>query len=233
MKKNILWDFDGTIARLPGLWSGTMKVVLKDVYNVVADSEIIKAHFSSGFPWHRPEKLHDALGAEEWWDNIKPILYQAAHACGVDDDNLMQHFRNTFLDVKRWEITPNIEDVLQLVKDNGGSNYILSNHVPELPELVRDLELDTYFDEIISSGNTGIEKPNPACFDRVVELAQNNNPDDYLMIGDSVSADFGFASSQNIKCIIVGVQAPSSSRYLTARNMLDLHPEIEAFLGLH
>ena len=78
---------------------------------------------------------------------------------------------------------------------------ILSNHVPELPSIVRHLGLDSLVTECISSANEGYEKPNPAMFS--LALDRVGRPETVWMVGDSVVADYKGARDVGIAAVHV------------------------------
>jgi putative hydrolase of the HAD superfamily len=63
----------------------------------------------------------------------------------------------------------------------------VSNHVPELDQLVADLGLRSFFDGVVSSGVVGYEKPHQRLFAHAMESTGAARP--IWMIGDNVDAD--------------------------------------------
>ena len=47
------------------------------------------------------------------------------------------------------------------MKSEGYRMIILSNHVPELPQIVCDLGLTDAFEAVLGSAQTAVEKPHP------------------------------------------------------------------------
>ena len=46
----------------------------------------------------------------------------------------------------------------------------MSNHVPELGEISRGLDLNRYFARVFKSAESGYEKPHPRAFGRALEV---------------------------------------------------------------
>jgi hypothetical protein len=66
----LLWDFDGTLAYRPGMWSGTLVEVLRHAMPACpATVDDIRPHLQAGFPWHHPAQPRTpSKTAEAWWD---------------------------------------------------------------------------------------------------------------------------------------------------------------------
>jgi HAD superfamily hydrolase (TIGR01549 family) len=86
--------------------------------------------------------------------------------------------------------------------ENGNTNIIISNHVPELYEIVRNLNIEKYFTKIYSSGNIGYEKPNEKFYEYILDdlKAEKNK---CVIIGDSYESDIKGGENMGIKSILV------------------------------
>ena len=63
----VLWDFDGTLAERPGLWSACLMETLDEHepgHGVSEDA--VRAFLDSGFPWHVPDVEHPELCDADW-----------------------------------------------------------------------------------------------------------------------------------------------------------------------
>ena len=86
----------------------------------------------------------------------------------------------------------------------------MSNHVPELQDIVEGLRLAELIDESLSSAVTGYEKPNPKAFALGREAA--GDPDEIWMVGDNPHADVLGAESVGIPAILVRSDDESLAR---------------------
>ncbi|HBR01450.1 MAG TPA: HAD family hydrolase, partial [Ruminiclostridium sp.] len=86
-------------------------------------------------------------------------------------------------------------------KENGYRNIILSNHIPELPEIAESLGLMELVEICITSAKVGFEKPNPQIFRYALELT--GHPEELWMVGDNIVADVGGAEAVGMKAILV------------------------------
>lgn len=205
--KMIFWDFDGTLGYRPnGMWGASMLEALK---RYDPDTKLTAPSFRefliSGFPWHHPEKAYlPVRTAEEWWDPILRKFASGYRHYGIPDDEankLAITAKEIFLDVSQWSLFEDVEETLSELNALGWKQGILSNHVPELTQIVSSLGIMTYFDCIINSAEVGYEKPNPELFKYA--LNQANHPDVVWMIGDNIEADVVGAERLGWKAILV------------------------------
>lgn len=202
----ILWDFEGTLAVHPGLWSYSLLEVLnKHEPGHRVDIEQIRPFLRTGFPWHRPEEPHlHLLKPDAWWLNLELVFARAYQGVGFDANRaleLAKHVRQLIIDPRRYAVYDDAIPALESLKIRGWKCSILSNHVPELPAIVQALGLSSYIDFCMSSANSGYEKPNPKAFRYALRII--DNPEKVWMIGDNVDADIKGAEAVGIPAILV------------------------------
>lgn len=90
---------------------------------------------------------------------------------------------------------------------------IVSNHVPELGDLVGRLGLADLIDGVLTSAVTGYEKPHPAMYGIALDLI--GHPDRVWMIGDNPVADVAGAEAVGIPAILVRGSDPATASGLT------------------
>jgi putative hydrolase of the HAD superfamily len=93
-------------------------------------------------------------------------------------------------------------------RDRGWSHLILSNHVPELPELVESLGLSAVITAVYSSGCTGVEKPHRGAFEAV--FSRYPRATSGWMIGDSWHADVQGALAVGMRAILMRAEHPEA-----------------------
>ncbi|MFE9222453.1 HAD-IA family hydrolase [Streptomyces lavendulae] len=91
--------------------------------------------------------------------------------------------------------------VLDRLTARGWTHVLLPNQVPELPELLSALGIDTRFQAVINSAASGYEKPHPQAFR--LEQAAAGPAHRLLMIGDNPQADAAGARRAGIDDIWV------------------------------
>ncbi len=116
--------------------------------------------------------------------------------------------RSEYTRLDRWTVFPDTVLALERLRVLGWRTAILSNHCPELPELVRGLGLWDYFDAVLTSAATGFEKPNPTAYALGVKAL--DRPDVVWMVGDSPEADIAGARRCGIPGVLVRRPSPGS-----------------------
>jgi putative hydrolase of the HAD superfamily len=212
--KLLIWDFDGTLAYRQGRWSGALLDVLNQyVPDHMITREQLLPHLRQGFPWHTPQQPHTHLSsADAWWAQLMPIFRAAFRANGIGSeqvDALATHVRAAYCQPSAWSTYPETIASLTALAEDGWTHVILSNHVPELPDLVRQLGLGGLVNEIFSSARTGYEKPHPMAFEYV--LNRMMAVEQVWMVGDNPDVDISGAASLGISGILVRNSDPKAA----------------------
>jgi putative hydrolase of the HAD superfamily len=106
----------------------------------------------------------------------------------------------------RWLLFPDTVPALDQLSGLGWRHVLLSNHVPELGEILAGLGLDCRFEAVLNSAFTGFEKPHPRAF--ALALASAGQPRVAWMIGDNPVADVGGAIAAGLRAILVRTSPP-------------------------
>lgn len=204
--KVVFWDFDGTLAFRPGLWSGTMLDLLDDAApGHEIDVDGLRPHLRDRFPWHHPGRPHPELNdADAWWRTIADRLAAVYLAVGVEEElawQLAVQVRTRYLDTDAWRVFDDVRPTLGQLRSDGWRHVIVSNHVPELGDLVDALGIGDLVDHVVSSANVGYEKPHPAIFEHALRVA--GHPGSVWMVGDNPNADVAGAEAMGIPAILV------------------------------
>jgi putative hydrolase of the HAD superfamily len=203
----VLWDFDGTLAERPGRWRGCLLEVLQEEEpGFEADAEAFIPALRSRFPWHRPDEAHlDLCEADIWWGRIVPLLAEAYEDAGVEPARaaeLAQLARDRYVDPSvGWRLFEDSLPALERLGGAGWRNVILSNHVPELEQLVGGLGLDEHVDAVLCSAVTGYEKPHPEAFAAALRFRRDGEP--VWMVGDNPEADVEGARRAGLAALLV------------------------------
>ena len=223
----VFWDFDGTLAFRRGMWSSCLwqAVNTADAAGSVKQ-EAIAAGLQSGFPWHTPDVGHPHLtSSSEWWAALAPVLRKALAASGVEPDTInaaLELVPAIYTNPTYWNVFDDAFPTLEKLRDMGWRHIILSNHVPELPQLVSDLGFDDLVSAVYSSAHIGWEKPNLRAFEYA--LAAANHPQHCFMVGDNLVADIQGALSANIPSVLVRSEAGSAPTGLEV--IFDVIPDL-------
>src|SRR4029079_13965159 len=92
----------------------------------------------------------------------------------------------------------------------GWTHAILSNHVPELRQIVGALGLDDVVELVSWSAETGYEKPHAQAYASVLDRLR---PAEAWMVGDNVVADVLGAEAVGLPAVLVRRPDPRATRY--------------------
>lgn len=213
--KILIWDLDGTLASRDGMWAGTLVSVANrclPARSVTKDD--IRPFLQSGFPWHTPEHPHPNQNANEWWAALRPVFVRAYEGVGIEAEvagDLAKEVRSAFLDASRWRVLDDVMPCLSALGRLGWTHSILSNHVPELGDLVETLGLSPFFAQVVTSAQTGYEKPHTEAFEGLLRQCPEGTT--VWMIGDSLMADVQGAERVGIPGILVRKKQDGSRFY--------------------
>ena len=214
-RKVVFWDFHGTLAEEPGGWAGTLIETL-DRYSSGhrINSEDLRPHLRDGFPWHRPEKPHPELSSSElWWESVHPVFGRAFESVGIQPSKareMARKVRLVYTRPERYRLYGDSIAALESLRSAGWDHVILSNHVPELTEIVESIGLSEQFQAVVNSAITGYEKPHRRAFEAALEAA--GKPASAWMVGDNPVADVLGAEEAGIPAILVRRQDPRCRR---------------------
>lgn len=211
--KTLLWDFDNTLAYRDGMWSQTLHDLLRQNGYAAISIDQIHPLLATGFPWQSPEMSHaEFFRGVPWWTYMNACLAKVLQRLGLpqpDAERIASQVRGRFLDSSQWHVYEDVFPCLAEAERRGYRNLIVSNHVPELPQLADALALTPHFIRVITSAAVGYEKPNPRIFQAA--LAGLEDAKDVVMIGDTYSADVVGALNAGLKAVLV--RKPNSMKY--------------------
>jgi putative hydrolase of the HAD superfamily len=163
---------------------------------------------------------------EAWWTSIRPVLARAYEAAGYAPARALEladAARRLYVDPSvGWALFEDTLPTLERLSRAGWTHAILSNHVPELRQLVAGLGLEEVVACISCSAETGYEKPHARAFASVLEVLR---PAEAWMVGDNVVADVLGAEAVGLPAVLVRRPDPRAARYA------DTLAGVEAFLG--
>jgi putative hydrolase of the HAD superfamily len=89
--KVVFWDFDGTLARRNGMWTGALVDALRRVSDATfLTPDDFRPYLRGGFPWHTPDRTVKHPDAASWWKALRPVLAAAFAATGADQDTVAE-----------------------------------------------------------------------------------------------------------------------------------------------
>jgi putative hydrolase of the HAD superfamily len=205
--KYLIWDFDGTLGyRQGGMWSATLLEILRQANSGHAVSlDQIRPYLQTGLPWHTPDRTHREIqSSRQWWDALDRVFERAFLGIGICPDQarlLAKQVRHVYPDPAAWRLFEDVLPTLGELSVRGWKHLILSNHVPELRQIIHELGLDPYITRSFNSAETGYEKPHPQAF--LTLLGTLEDIDSIWMIGDNLEADILGAQAVGLRGILV------------------------------
>jgi putative hydrolase of the HAD superfamily len=224
-RKYLIWDFDGTLGHRVEAWRGPLaEVLLREFPESNLTAVDFRPYLQGGFRWHNPERVHRAgLSSDDWWAELLPVFENAfRRAAGLSDGDaqrMARAVRGCYLDPQYWRVFDDVSPCLAELTAAGWRHVVLSNHVPELPQIIGALGLSPHIEQIFNSAETGYEKPHPQAFRNVIDAL--GDVDALWMIGDSVTADVGGANAAGIPAILVRGRHPDSEHCCEGLDGLD------------
>jgi HAD superfamily hydrolase (TIGR01509 family) len=203
MKKAVFWDFDGTLASSPSLWSRSAWLSLREV---LPDSPIryedVRPLTKHIYPWSPGGSC--GFDYKNWWPSLEKRFADVFLRLGLSEENAglaAARIRSHILNPANYSIYPDAFRTLADSRALGFSNYLLSNNYPELPSILDVFGLTACFDGRLISALVQSEKPEPAFFSMAREMA--GNPDLCLMVGDNPAADICGGNRAGMTTILV------------------------------
>lgn len=203
--KVFCWDFDGTLTHSGSLWGGSYCDILKSVVPNCTDElcQRVRERMWGKYPWDIPDSDKAAYRNEAWWEYVEGLFFNGCTICGVSTalaEKAVELLRPTIKQPSRYKLHEDAIFTLQELKTRGAKNVLLSNNYPDLDEVMEQLGLLSYFDDIVISGKVGYNKPRKEIFD----LAKQKYPAaEYFMIGDNPTADILGGKQNGMKTILV------------------------------
>jgi len=151
MRKTVFIDFHGIIAYKS--YSDTLYQVLTEVYpNNIYSKSTFRDLLDGSYLWDNPQIPHPQLNkAEAWWEYMETKLKEAYVQIGYKDEaeNLVKRFKELYMDANEYMIYEDTVEALKKIKEMGWRIVILSNHMPELKEVVKKMPFSKYIKKVI------------------------------------------------------------------------------------
>lgn len=177
------------------------------------------------YPWSSPHTPHLHLNhSDAWWEHMTGQVAAALTRAGLATDHALRaagRVRERFTDHSRaWRLFDDTLPALERARAAGWSSAILSNHVPELADMVHGLGLDPHLSAIFTSATSGYEKPHAEAFR--LALSACGQPQEVWMVGDNPIADVQGAEALGLPAVLVRTRAPARRAAAGLEEALDL-----------
>jgi putative hydrolase of the HAD superfamily len=214
--KYLIWDFDGTLGYRTEGWTAVLtRLAQQETGSPVFTIEQLHPHLQKGFPWHEYMTPHTQITSpEQWWDMVEPLFEDALMQCGVDNNrarSLAGQIRHIYPQREYWRLYDDVLPTLQDLSTKGWTHVILSNHIPELSQILTYLQVDAHVARVFNSAETGYEKPHPQAYRTVMEMIGKDAT--AWMIGDNINADVRGAEAAGLPAILVRKENPAAKYF--------------------
>ena len=172
----------------------------------------ILARFRAAYarPWRHGGSRFAGDGKPFWRFCVAASLGLPAHALpAACFDELYDYYADP---TAAWRVAPGAVDALAALRRAGVRVGVVSNFDARLPSLLEGLGLAPYLDRdaVVTSADTGLEKPNPemfrVCLDRLAaRAAARIAPADALVVGDDRRNDVAGGRAAGMHAVQVGV----------------------------
>ncbi len=216
LRGTIWWDFDGTLVSRPLMWSGAARRLVHRAA-IACDSlpgpllEVL----DNDMPWHGLNRAHPELSTPElWWARVFATYAEGLSRCGWSHAATQSAFdalRAEIVDARAYSLFEDVVPVLTALREDRWRHVIVSNHVPELTDIVADLGIRAFFADVITSGQVGYEKPHAQMFEAALRCAIPGAP--IWMIGDNPECDCDPVGAFGANAILVRAATPAFGRH--------------------
>ena len=205
--KAIFWDFHGTLALPRHMWSESVFGAAEEASASLLDFSLedVKPYTQAKwYPWDRYDEDFSALTGEKWWAFMYAELERIYGRLGLDSETAKtaaRGARKRLSDPKRYALYTDAEETLRKCLKAGWKNILLSNHIPELPDIVRALGIEKLFSAEIVSSLVGYDKPRREIFEIAKRAA--GGPEICVMVGDNPLSDIAGGKAAQMFTILV------------------------------
>jgi putative hydrolase of the HAD superfamily len=185
------------------MWSGCLAATLVELGHPGLTREDVRPLLAGHYPWDSPQTGHADWGdADGWWSHFGVHLVGVAAilAPEIDPASIVPAFRRMYCDPAGFRLFDDTLPALIRARTAGCRNVIVSNHVPELAEIVAALGLEPWIDQVICSAEVGWEKPDVRIFQAALG---DTDPATVAMLGDNETADVQGPAQLGVRGLLV------------------------------
>jgi len=223
----VFFDAAGTLFRVRGSVGGIYSEVAED-FGIVVDPVQVERSFIAAFRASSAlglpqERLVDQARAERaWWMNV----VRAAFGAALPGSKLPDYFDRVFelfRTAAAWELYADALPALEHLRSRSYRLGIISNFDSRLNDLLVNLGIRDFFENVTLSWQVGFAKPDSGIFRHAVKMMRVTE-DRALHIGDSPEEDVEGALGAGLHAVLIdrrGLQG-NTRRHRTIRSLDEL-----------
>jgi putative hydrolase of the HAD superfamily len=191
----ITFDVGGTLIH-PWPSVGHVYAEVAAAHGVHVAPELLNRRFPAAW-----KSLSNFRHTRDDWARLVDLTFDGL-APSPPSDSFFPELYDRFRDAAVWRIFPDARPALEALANGDLKLAILSNWDERLRPLLRDLDLERYFDEMIISCEAGVPKPAPEIF-RQAARQLGLAPDRILHVGDDSAADLKGAQVAGFRAVLL------------------------------
>jgi putative hydrolase of the HAD superfamily len=197
----VTFDVGGTLVE-PWPSVGHVYADVAKEYGLSVDAESLNRQFA--LAWKAKKDFRHRVS--DWFSLVEQTF--ADLSPNPLSKDLFDAIYNQFATALSWRVFDDVVPCLRELKRRGLKLGLVSNWDSRLRPLLRELDLDGYFDSIVISAEVGSQKPEPGIF-RMAAAQLNVPPSSVLHIGDSESEDVKGARAAGLHALLLSRGKPT------------------------
>ena len=196
MIRNIFLDLDDTILDFQAGERVALQRAFTD-FGIDPTEEVIKRYMEINIGFWRALERGEVDKARVLVGRFE-VLFDEMQVKA--DPNLVQDVYEGYL-ATQHDFLPGGKELLVALKESGKYRiYMATNGIPAVQNpRIKDSGVGEYFDKIFISEHMGFAKPDKRFFDRCFAEIEDFNPEETIMVGDSLSSDIQGGINAGIK----------------------------------
>jgi HAD superfamily hydrolase (TIGR01549 family) len=208
--KAVFFDWFNTLARYEPARDESARIVLDEFgYQVTIEKvrEAIAVADNNWFEENRRSPIRSRSAAEQakaYARHYQAILSEAGIKLSAKPDLAKQIVTRmqTVTSTMHFVLYDDVVPALKGVKGKKRAIGLLTNLDRDMRIICRELGIDSYIDVIVTSGEIGVDKPNPPIFLAALKRAAVNAPE-AILVGDQYKNDIVGARGVGMKALLI------------------------------
>ncbi|MFB6355702.1 MAG: HAD family hydrolase [bacterium] len=173
------------------------------------EPEIIRERFLEAFrkcgPYGEELKYGTTFSEGYWyWKRVVGATFLSLAPSELED--LTKNLFDRFKRADSWRMRKGAHSFLEITGSRSLKLALVTNWDLRARELIHNLGVEQWFDDLFISSELGVEKPDPGIYQRVLE-SMDATPSETVMIGDEIGDDMKPAREVGMNTILLSPDA--------------------------